>query len=34
MGSKWREELAKLKGNAGLRTNIYSIKVFIHFLMK
>lgn len=28
------KELAKLKGNAGLETSIYSINVFIHFPMK
>ena len=28
------EELAKLKGNAGLGTNIYSMNVFIYFLIK
>lgn len=28
------EEVAKLKGNAGLGTNICSINVFTHFLTK
>ena len=28
------EELAKLKGNDGLRTSIYSINVFVHSLIK